>query len=159
MVISLRFEVSFGQLAVFAGALSQPFNDWTNQHVEQGFSWREGSVSFRTISEAGELFVVVNVVDQLENVNPSAIRIIEVPFEVPKDGTIEIGSITETVPVSIPSGPYLLRCEFMKANADDTEWAQLTFAKDHVPHFLIVLADPDITARGELLTTARPAQS
>ncbi|ALV28013.1 competence protein ComJ [Pannonibacter phragmitetus] len=101
----IRFEVSYRQLSVFASSLSQPFNDWTDQHVAQGFAWRPGSVSFRTMSEVGTHIVDVEVVDRLNAVHPDTLRAIEVPFEVPPDGEIEIGSISETVPLTLPPDP------------------------------------------------------
>ena len=51
MAATLSLEISYGQLAVFANSLPQPFNDWTDQHVSQGFAWRPGSVTFRSMVE------------------------------------------------------------------------------------------------------------
>lgn len=157
MATTIRFEVSYSQLAVFASVLLQPFNDWTDQHVAQGFAWRPGSVSFRTMAEASSHLVDIEVVDRLGAVHPDAVRAVEVPFEVPADGAIEIGSIAETVPVMIPTGSFLLRCEFLRSIGDDGERVRLTFAKRDAPRFAVVRADPDLTLRGELLTTAEPA--
>jgi hypothetical protein len=157
MATTIRFEVSYSQLAVFASALSQPFNHWTDQHVAQGFAWRPGSVSFGTLSEAGPHVVDIEVVDRLGAVHPDAMRAIEVPFDVPDDGAIEIGSISETVPVTLPSGSFLLRCEFLRSTGDDAQRVRLTFAKKDAPRFSVVRADPDLTVHGELLTTAEPA--
>ena len=42
-------DVSYSQIAVFNSELENPFNDWTDQHVLQGFSWREESGSFKTL--------------------------------------------------------------------------------------------------------------
>ncbi|MFC0691986.1 competence protein ComJ [Paraburkholderia humisilvae] len=42
MSITIKFEVSYSQLAVFASAFSQPYNDWSDRHVVQGFAWRPG---------------------------------------------------------------------------------------------------------------------
>lgn len=158
MATTIRFEVSYNQLAIFASALSQPFNDWTDQHVAQGFAWRPGSVTFRTPSEAGLHCADIEIVDRLGAVHPDAVRVLEVPFEVPADGAIEIGSISETVPVVLPTGSFLLRCEFLRLTRDDGERVLLTFAKKDVPRFSVVRADPDLTLDGELLTTAEPAQ-
>lgn len=157
MATTIRFEVSYSQLAVFASALSQPFNDWTDQHVAQGFAWRPGSVSFRTVAEASSHLVEIEVVDRLGAVHPDAARAVEVPFEVPADGAIEIGSISETVPVTLPTGSFLLRCEFLRSTGDDGERVRLTFARTDAPRFAVVRADTDLTVRGELLTTAEPA--
>ena len=157
MVKTIKFEVSYSQLAVFASNLSQPFNDWTDQHVAQGFAWRPGSVSFRTLSASGQHIAVVDVVDRLGPVHPDAVRAVEVPFDVPVGGEIEIGSISETRRLELPAGAFLLRCEFLASTVEEVERVQLTFAKQDVRHFSIVRADRDVTVCGELLTTARPA--
>ena len=109
------------------------------------------------MSDAGPHLVDIDVVDRLSPVHPNAARAVEVPFEVPADGAIEIGSIGETVPIALPTGSFLLRCEFLRSTGDDGERVQLTFAKKDAPRFSVVRADPDLTVRGELLTTAEPA--
>jgi hypothetical protein len=44
--------VGYSQLSVFDPSLSEPFNNWTPGHVAQGFAWRPGSASFKTLFEA-----------------------------------------------------------------------------------------------------------
>ena len=153
----IRFEVSHSQLAVFAGALPQPFNDWSNQHVAQGFAWRPGSVSFRTMLEAGPHVVAIEVCDHAGLLDPDAVRAIEVPFDVPADGAVEIGSISETVPLTLPAGSFLLRCEFLRPVGTEGERVRLIFARQDVPQFAVVRADSDLSAGDKLLTTAQPA--
>ncbi|MCO5112238.1 MAG: competence protein ComJ [Burkholderiaceae bacterium] len=157
MATTIRFEVSYGQLAVFVSSLSQPFNDWTDQHVAQGFAWRPGSVSFRTISEVGTHLVDIEVVDRLNAVHPNALRAVEVPFKVPTDGEIEIGSIAETVPLTLPAGSFVLRCEFLRSSGEDGNRVRLIFAKLEAPRFAVVRADQELAVSEELLTTAEPA--
>jgi len=157
MATTVGVEVSYGQLAVFASSLMQPFNDWTDRHVSQGFAWRPGSVSFRSLVEAGRHLIEIDVANHVGVVRPEAVRVIEVPFEIPADGAVEIGSIAETVPLSLPAGSFLLRCEFLQSTGTEGERVRLTFAKMDAPHFAIVRADPELSASGELLTTAQPA--
>lgn len=157
MTISIDFELSYGQLAVFASSLKHPFNDWTDKHVLQGFAWRPGSVSFRSLLEAGRHSVEVRSVDHLGQVHQDAVRVIDVPFEVPDDGAVEIGSISETFPVSLPSGSFLLRCEFLKPDGNGMGRVELTFSRMDKPRFAIVRADQEVSGHGELLTTAQPA--
>lgn len=157
MATTIRFEVSYSQLAVFASSLSQPFNDWTDQHVAQGFAWRPGSVSFRTMSESGTHLVDIEVVDRLNAVHPDAVRAVEVPFEVPADGEIEIGSIAETVPLTLPAGSFVLRCEFLRSPGEGGDRVRLIFAKLEAPRFAVVRADQELAVGKELLTTAEPA--
>ncbi|MBN9391540.1 MAG: hypothetical protein J0I20_26140 [Chloroflexi bacterium] len=51
------FYISYSQLIIFDNELEAPFNDWRPEHVAQGFSWREGSVSFRTLEDNGSMRV------------------------------------------------------------------------------------------------------
>lgn len=159
MATTVALELSYGQLAVFASSLTQPFNDWTDQHVSQGFAWRPGSVSFRSMVEAGRHSIEIDVANHASAVHPDAVRVVEVPFEIPADGAVEVGSIAETVPLSLPAGSFLLRCEFLRPAGTAGERVRLTFAKKDVPRFAVVRADPELSAGGELLTTAQPAPS
>lgn len=159
MVTTIRFEVSYGQLAVFTSSLPQPFNDWDDRHVAQGFAWRPGSVSFRTLLQAGPCEVEIDVVDHAGAVNPDAIRVMEVPFDIPADGAIEIGGITETVPLKIPAGSFLLRCEFLPTVGDNAERVRLTFASKDTPRFAVVRVDPELSPGDQLLVNAKPASS
>jgi Competence protein J (ComJ) len=150
MLATISVNVSYGQLAIFVSTLTQPFNDWTDRHVAQGFAWRPGSVSFRTLVEAGQHLVEIMFTNHVGAIHPNAARVIDVPFDIPSDGAIEIGSISETVPLSLPTGSFLLRCEFLQTG----ERVRLTFAEKDAPHFDVVLADSDLSINGELLTTA-----
>ncbi|WP_244067537.1 competence protein ComJ [Bradyrhizobium sp. Ce-3] len=158
MVTTIHFDLSYGQLSVFASSLKDPYNDWTEQHSSQGFTWRPGSVSFRSMVEAGQHAAEIHVVNHAAPVHPDAVRAVEVPFEVPADGAIEVGSISETIPLKLPPGSFLLRCEFFQpSGTNEDERVRLTFAKKDTPRFAVVRADPELSVGNELLTTARPA--
>jgi len=90
--VTSRFDiyVTYSQLAVFSPRLSEPFNAWTDEQVRDGYSWSPQSVSFKTPLESGTYTVeVVEVLNQSSSVDGS----IEVPFDVPDDGKVEVGSI------------------------------------------------------------------
>lgn len=157
MATTIFVEVSYAQLSVFASSLPHPFNDWTDRHVLQGFAWRPGSVSFRSLVEAGLHSIEVDVVDRIGNVHDDAIRVLDVPFEVPSDGEVEIGSIGETIPISLPAGSFLLRCEFLQSAHRAGEQVRLTFARNDTPRFEVVRADSELMPHGELLIDAEPA--
>jgi hypothetical protein len=158
MTRSIDLEVSYGQLAVFQSALDRPFNDWTDQHFSQGFSWRPGSVSFRTMAEAGAHSIEIDICQDIGAVPANAVRVIDVPFVVPVDGNIEVGSITETVSLSLPAGSYLLRCEFLQSDKTEIEQVRLVFASKSIPNFAVVRADEALCLGEELLTTAQAAR-
>lgn len=157
MSTSLSAQVSHGQLVIFQTALSEPFNDWSDQHISQGFSWRPGSVSFLTMTEGGQHSIEVIVTDRLGSVDPEALRAIEVPFDVPAEQTIEIGSLIETFPLSLSTGSYLLRCEFLLPDSSEEGRVRLAFARNERPRFAIVRQDAELSSGRELLTTAQPA--
>jgi len=154
---TITLYVSYSQIAVFASELKEPFNNWTQRHVAQGFAWRPGSVSFGTLVEAGVHSVDIDIVDHAEPVSAEAVRVIEVPFEVPPNGAIEVGSISESKPLSLTPGTFLLRCEFLRPSQDGNERIHLVFARKDTPRFAVVRADESLSVVGELLTTASVA--
>jgi len=154
-----RLFVSHAQIAVFHSDLQNPFNDWTDQHVAQGFSWRPGSVSFRSLAESGVHSISVEVVDRLEPPGANALRAVEVPFEVPESGRIEVSSISDTMQLSLTPGAYLLRCEFLTAGQDEEGRVSLKFSRGDAAHFAISRTDSTLKAASELLTTAEPASA
>ena len=156
---NFRLYVSYSQLAIFASSLEKPFNDWTERHLAQGFAWRPGSVSFRTLVESGAHSIDVATTKQLGAVSVNAIRAIDVPFEVPPDGAIEVASISDSVPITLIPGCYSARCEFLGVGPEGHEQVRITFAKDEKPHFAIARVDSQLSADKELLTTAEPAIS
>ena len=152
-----RLFVSHAQLAVFRSDLQNPFNDWIDQHVAQGFAWRPGSVSFRSLVESGMHSVSVEIVDRLCSLDAAVVRAIDVPFDVPESGCIEVSSISDSIPLALAPGSYLLRCEFHAPGLDGNEHVRLVFSKGDPVGFSITRADPDLDAGKELLTTAEQA--
>ncbi len=154
---SFTLEISYAQLAVFDASLAGPFNDWADAHVRQGFSWRPGSVSFRTLESAGGIAVQVFQSRTLVVTASSADRIIAVPFTVPFSGEIEIASIGSGVSLMLPAGEYLLTCE--QGAADDSAmWANLYF--ERVPRAApprIVRADAALDPTAAFVMGAVPA--
>ncbi|WP_020176714.1 competence protein ComJ [Methyloferula stellata] len=155
---SFLLNVSHSQVAVFDSGLQQPFNGWTERHVNQGFAWRPGSVSFATIEEAGRHSVSLDVVSGNVGVSPEAIRVIQTPFEVPQTGAIEIASASDSVPFSLPSGTYALRFEYFCASALSDPGIRFLFMKMENPSFEILRADSGLSAKaGDLFLSASPA--
>ncbi len=153
---AVTLEVSYSQLAVFRRGLDNPFNDWKDAHVAQGFSWRPGSVSFRTLEWGGPHRVQVLVRETAGSVSRDAVRAIDVPFVVPDDGAVEVASISDSAVVTVPPGPYLLRCELLPRGSGHAE-VRLVFASNDEPGFRISLADEEVSDSGGLVTTAEPA--
>ena len=108
---TVTVDVSYGQISVFVSTLRQPFDDWTDRHFAQGFAWRPRSVSFRALVEAEPHSVEIEIADHAGPLSVDAVRVTEVPFEVPANGVIEVASISDSVLLSLPAGRFLLRCE------------------------------------------------
>ena len=150
-------SVSYSQLAVFRAGLAQPFNDWTDKHVSQGFAWRPESVSFRTVVEAGPHDI--DVVVSPDGIQPSAdaVWIIEVPFKVPTGGAIEVASIADGALVNVPPGVYSLRFESFQPEGETASRVKLIFTENNRPKFCVIRSDQAQFLDGDLLTTASPA--
>jgi hypothetical protein len=151
-----RFQLPFShsQIAVFQGDLENPFNDWEDTHVDQGFSWREGSVSFSTLTDGGTIDVEV-VVKKAWSIDRAADRIIRVPFLVSETG-VEVASIISGQTLDIAPGTYSLYFETgMKENA--MAWCRCTFVPDKSPAPEILKADKILRPRAELDMHANPA--
>lgn len=153
----IRFLVTYGQFVVFWSALKEPFNDWTEQHVAQGFAWRPGSIAFRTLTESGMHTVEVRIIDHVGHIHPKTVRAIDVPFEVPENGEIEIGSITESIEMELPAGEFLLRCELLETGNQEPQ-VRLSFGRGDKRHFSVVRADSALSPGEVLLTTAHAAK-
>jgi hypothetical protein len=150
-------EVSCAQLAVFDPTLAAPFNDWTDAHVNQGFAWRPGSVSFRTLDAAGSILVEVFRTRTLNESTSAAERIIAVPFTVTEHGNIEVASIAGGVALELPAGEYELIFEHGRRPGQGA-WANLYFTSVPTParpH--VIRADAELALPAVLIMTAEPA--
>lgn len=152
----VRLEIDYNQVAVFSSGLANPFNDWEERHVGQGFAWRPESVSFRTL-ESGPHVIDVVITEHVGALSPGVIRAVEVPCEVPHHGRIEIASISESAELRLSPGKHLLRSE-MYGCPDGVAFARLVFARSEIPRFSILVADNEISRDGPLLKEAKPAR-
>ncbi|MEM6291852.1 MAG: competence protein ComJ [Myxococcota bacterium] len=117
-------DISYAQIAVFQSALADPFSDWTDRHLAQGFAWRPGSVSFATIEPSGPIEVEV-VRGGPALAASSALRIIAVPFSIAEDGAVDVTSIGDGEMLTLPAGSY--RLTFEHGLRDGGMWCRLSF--------------------------------
>jgi hypothetical protein len=136
--------VSYSQLAVFNPGIEGPFNAGTDQHVALGFSWRSGSVSFRTILETGPQIISVTLQSELDDPPPEAIGVIDVPFQVPPGGFVEIGSIFASRDFEIAPGSYQLRFECCADDSALRSDLRLRFFAKASPVFHLFRIRPDL---------------
>jgi hypothetical protein len=150
--------VSYSQISVFNPTLKDPFNDWSPKHVRQGFSWRAGSVSFKTLGEGGIYSVEVSTTTYLPfDTSESAVRVIEVPFTL-EGAEVEIGSISDTKVITVGPGDYSLRFHAYAPNRDAVTHIKFLFLSgSRLPIFDLMRVDPGLTPDADLLLTASPA--
>jgi len=149
-----ELDISYGQIAVFDPSLENPFNDWSERHNQQGFSWRWGSVSFATIENAGVMKISVVSSDKFCQ-DDQAVRVIRVPFSVPEAGQIEVASIADSVLVELPCGEYSLYFEHMILGVDRVMFSNLSFVRQSEEPG-VLLADDLLSPELPLLMEAVP---
>lgn len=146
--------VTYAQIAVFNAGLARPFNDWTDRHVRQGFSWREQSVSFRTLVEDGDVTVIFAVADIFRPA-PGSVRTIGVPFRCRSAGSVEIATITDTQTVPLIPGGY--RLVFETGVGGGTQRCRFTAIPGGGTAPSIEIADAGLAPSYPLLMTASAA--
>ena len=105
-IAKFDLEVSHSQISVFDANLKDPFNDWKDGHLRQGFAWRPGSVSFGTLVSGTALCEVYLASTHLPRAGIA--RSICVPFELNAGGAPVIATIGEEIPIPLPCGAYAL---------------------------------------------------
>lgn len=148
-------EISYSQFAVFPLGLENPFSDWSNDQVAQGFAWRPESVSFRTILDAGPHDMEIAISDGPLTIGQNALRVVRVPFRGPADGRIEIASISDGIEADLPPGLYQLQCEFLSEPESRAPLVRLRFYRTSTPIFEVPVADDALSPPLQLCTSAK----
>ena len=142
-----KLDVSYGQVSVFWAILANPFNDWSEAHVRQGFAWRPGSVSFKTLDD-GPMDVSVTI--GASAVSADASRVIRVPFTIEKPGDLEVATIGGTWPLKIEPGEYALTFEHGLSSSN--LWCHFIFHRvRHAIAAAILVADAELAPPPALL--------
>jgi hypothetical protein len=122
----IRLGLNYCQSTVCQAELRSLFNDWTEIHANQGFTWRPGSVSFGTFGTFGtfdtdtpEARVLVELRDRFIP-RPLAVRIIKVPFEVGATGVELTTPVGESRILDISPGHYAVYFA-IEPHPDDTQ--------------------------------------
>jgi hypothetical protein len=149
-----NLEFSYSQISVFQTNMIDPFNNWNDVHVLQGFSWRPNSVSFKTLSEYGDAEITIELSDSIK-ISDGAIRSILVPFTVEEE--IEIASITDSVVIEIPKGEYGLIFNAIPSTSNNSERYELIFVKSTFPEAKILIQDDELSPPSPLLMEATAA--
>lgn len=152
--VNFEFNILYSQIAVFQCGMENPYNDWNDTHVKQGFVWRNGSVGFGTLSDNIACEILIRLSDSFE-LSDEIIRAIALPFEV-KDSGIEIGSVMETIEIEIKEGMYQLVFT-VSINEMGNEQYSFNFIKNDNPISKILIADEGLEIPEKLHMIAEPA--
>jgi len=149
------FFITYHPLVVYdKGTVPMPDNDWTMRHIEQGFSWRPGCVTFETLEDLGDLKVEVLCADDFE-VSSEAARAIVIPFGVSAAGRVGLWDTADVATVRVPPGEYALLSEMGYLNrkeGEEAEWCRLTFVARRAVQPEILRADKQLSPQYPLLT-------
>lgn len=152
-MLTFSLEISYSQIAVFDASLAHPFNTWTQEHFDQGFVWRPGSVSFRTSVRTGQATVTVEHVDAA-SVREDAVLAIAVPFHL-AGRSLEVASIFNGEVMEFGSGDYEL--VFQTGKAGTLPWVALQFITGSVESARLIKGREHLRATEPLLMTGGPA--
>ena len=152
---TFQLFVMSAYIAAFDPNLEKPFNDWSSQHIRQGFSWRSGSVSFSTLDDVGDIRVSVRRAPSVL-VGDDSERAIVVPFTVGPSNIVEIAGLDRGERVHVAEGSYALLFE----TGFDTSrmmWCRMMFVPSTSVEPQILRADSRLSPEYPLLMEARPA--
>jgi hypothetical protein len=159
---SFELLAAFSAIAVYDPLLAVPYNNWSKQHVQQGFTWQPGSVSFATIGSV-EVATEIWLSNTLELLVETQ-RAVQVPFSVGEQnqiGVAGIGGIDKIV--EVPSGTYNVLFENgfrydVECDEEDDElglrpmWCRITFVASQSPQAAILRDVPGLP-EGQLTPT------
>ncbi len=146
-IFSAELMVAYSTISVYNTEIESPYNQWTDRLIQQGFAWREGSVSFATIGSTSvtlEVFTGDNL-----GILPTTQRAIQVPFIVRDAGRIGISDDTDDHFVDIPSGEYSLL--FENGFQYDVECSEKENALGLRPMWSRLVFRPSIVSQAEIL--------
>jgi hypothetical protein len=147
--------LSYSQFCVFLSSLDQPYNDWSDRSFAQGFAWRLGSVSFRALVDEGDHIINFFVNEQVPAMSAEVVRAFKVPFTV-RDRNIEVGSISDSVPLELREGDYSLQVEFIMPSSSGAHAINVRLNLESCD-FKVLRADSEIDGQGEFDINAVPA--
>ena len=152
--MSFNTVVTYSQIAIFNSNLETPFNDWNDGQVNQGFSWCDESISFKTLVSDESVRVEFQNVDNLSP-RTDSVRTITVPFICNAGGEIEIATITDSYPISMQPGNYQI--VFETGLNDDLNWCRISAIANGDAEPRVLLADTGLSPEYPLVMEAQSA--
>jgi len=136
----ITLDISYRQLAVFVADIQSPYNNWSIESFNQGFAYREESVSFDTI-EDGKFQVYINEEKSINR--EELIRKIVVPLKT--QNGFELGSLTSTIRIEISPGNYRIEYSLYKGNI-----ICVKIRKGEVEPEILVMNDKELIRKEDL---------
>tara|TARA_R110002096_G_scaffold51665_15_gene135062 strand:+ start:887 stop:1351 length:465 start_codon:yes stop_codon:yes gene_type:complete len=152
----VKLPVLYSQLAIFSADMAKPYNDWSDGHVVQGFSWRRNSVSFAVPSDISDIDVTIREVSKLK-AEHGADRVIVVPLEIGGGRGAEFGNVVETTPVLLADGKYSVCFELFLDAGRSSGRAEISITPGECDAAILV-ADAGIRIPSVLLMDAEAAR-
>lgn len=150
----VELELSYKQFCIFNESVNNPFNDWSEENIAQGFSIRKESISIMTLNSSGILKISVLTDSRLLD---NAKRIVEFEYMV-KDENLSIATISSELKIKIKEGLYKIRVQLCN-ESDESELCYLSFLKkdeeDILPRYLRY--DKEITKLSNFELNSKPA--
>lgn len=143
MLLDILLMIEYTQVLVYNKNHPSPGLIWTNEHVQQGFAWSEGLVSFGVPDHDDECRLQVILSDDTELSHVDVIWAVQVPYVVTEP--LQIGTVFDTQEVNIPAGNYNLIFEALKADEEYSYILRLRFVKTKDTAFVILKQGGDIT--------------
>lgn len=155
------FDVDVVQkvLTVFEKDKLDPFETFSDPEIQQGFSWRPGSVTFFTFEDADPARVAAEFhLDEQREPSAQAERVIQVPFTVAEGKSLDVTGIYEAEErdIAVPPGDYCLVAELghgpPQAQGEDFRrlWARFTFVPSTC-EAKILRVDPELDPPAKLI--------
>ncbi|MOA00254.1 DNA-entry nuclease inhibitor [compost metagenome] len=152
--------ISYSQLAIYNSEVESPYSNWSDSHINQGFAWREGAVSFSTLDDA-----MCEVSVSLERdiaADDRCIRAIVVPFRVSRLGVTISSIMSEAFTYEIPEGQYALVFQIFHLPADEQGDQAYRYSFSFVPHSspeaMILKQDDELSPPHPLVMEAEAAE-
>ncbi|MDQ1194423.1 competence protein ComJ [Agrobacterium sp. SORGH_AS 787] len=158
MIAEFPLTVLYTQVVVHLADLPRPGLLWDDEHVNQGFAWAEGIVSFGVPDHDGQCFLRIDLTETFE-LDPEAEWAVQTPFEVTRP--LKVGTIANMHDVVVPNGLYNVVFQALPGSQAPLEGMayllSITFVPTSNPSFEILKQGLELATDKVLRRDARQA--
>jgi len=124
---NIPIEITNWAINVHDANLPQPLNNWRQEHLDQGFAWREKSIAFLALQTNVMMLVSYGRARNFQ-LRQGVVRAIQAPLLV-TSGNVVIEAIEDGFVFDIPNASYCVVFQ-TGCNEDQTMWGDFTFCTD-----------------------------